>query len=87
MELRRRFLTHARIADSLGVSKSTVSRVLARAGLSRWSDLIPSEPTVRYEHEHPGDLLHIDTKKLGRLWTVGKRIRGHGINRSTAGRR
>ena len=76
VELRRRFLTHARIADSLGVSPSTVGRVLARAGLSRWSDLAPSEPSVRYEHEYPGDLLHIDTKKLGRIVRMGHRITG-----------
>lgn len=76
VELRRRFLTHARIARSLGVSESTVSRVLARAGLSRWSDLAPSEPSVRYEHEHPGDLLHIDTKKLGRIVRMGHRVTG-----------
>lgn len=76
VELRRRFLTHARIADSLEVSPSTVGRVLARAGLSRWSDLAPSEPSVRYEHEHPGDLLHIDTKKLGRIVRMGHRVTG-----------
>jgi transposase InsO family protein len=77
VELRRRFLTHARIAHSMGVSASTVSRVLARAGLSRWADLLPSEPVVRYEHEHPGDLLHIDTKKLGRIVRMGHRITGN----------
>lgn len=76
VELRRRFLTHARIARSLGVSASTVSRVLARAGLSRWSDLTPSEPVVRYEHAEPGDLLHIDTKKLGRIVRMGHRVTG-----------
>lgn len=76
VELRRRFLTQAGIAQSLGVSQSTVGRVLARAGLSRWSDLMPSEPTVRYEHEHPGELLHIDTKKLGRIVRMGHRVTG-----------
>jgi transposase InsO family protein len=76
VELRRRFLTHARIAQSLGVSASTVGRVLARAGLSRWADLVPSEPTVRYEHAHPGELLHIDTKKLGRIVRTGHRVTG-----------
>ena len=76
VELRRRFLTHARIAQSLGVSESTVSRVLARAGLSRWTDLMPSEPAVRYEHEQPGDLLHIDTKKLARIVRRGHRVTG-----------
>ena len=50
VELRHRRLTQARIATSVGVSKSTVGRVLKRAGLSRLSDLEPSEPVVRYEH-------------------------------------
>jgi transposase InsO family protein len=76
VELRRRRLTHARIAASLGISESTVGRVLRRAGLSRLRDLEPSEPVVRYEHENPGDLVHIDTKKLGRIERMGKRIAG-----------
>ena len=76
VELRRRRLTQARIAASLGVSKSTVSRVLARAGLSRLSDLEPSAPVVRYEHAAPGDLIHIDTKKLGRIERMSHRITG-----------
>jgi transposase InsO family protein len=77
VELRRRRLTQARIAASLGVSKSTVGRVLARAGLSRLRALEPSEPAVRYEHAHPGDLVHIDTKKLGRIERMGHRITGN----------
>lgn len=76
LELRRRRLTHARIASALEISKSTIGRVLARAGLSRLSDLEPKEPIVRYEHERPGDMLHIDTKKLGRIHRTGKRIPG-----------
>ena len=76
VELRRRRLIQARIAASIEVSKSTVGRVLARAGLSRLKDLEPSEPVVRYEHAHPGDLIHIDTKKLGRIERQGKRIAG-----------
>jgi transposase InsO family protein len=76
VELRRRRLTQARIAASVGLSKSTVGRVLTRAGLSRLRDLEPSEPVVRYEHAHPGDLIHIDTKKLGRIERMGKRIPG-----------
>jgi transposase InsO family protein len=76
VELRHRRLTQGRIAAALGISKSTVGRVLARAGLSRLSDLEPKEPIVRYEHERPGDLLHIDTKKLGRIHRMGKRIAG-----------
>jgi len=76
VELRRRRLTHARIAASLGVSKSTVGRVLRRAGLSRLRDLQPCAPVVRYEHELPGDLVHIDTKKLGRIERMGHRVTG-----------
>ena len=82
VELRRRRLTQARIAVSLGVSKSTVGRVLARAGLSRLCDLEPVVPTVRYEHAAPGDMLHIDIKKLGRIEAVGHRITGDLSQRS-----
>ncbi|KCV17064.1 integrase core domain protein [Bordetella pertussis B200] len=71
VELRRKRLTQARIAQALGVSASTVSRVLARAGLSHLADLEPAEPVVRYEHQAPGDLLHIDIKKLGRIQRPG----------------
>lgn len=85
VELRRRRLTQARIAASLGVSKSTVSRVLARAGLSKLSDLEPCEPVQRYEHALPGDLVHIDTKKLGRIERMGKRIPGVARNPVGAG--
>jgi transposase InsO family protein len=76
VELRRRLLIQARIAKSVGVSVATVSRVLKRAGISKLTDLIPAEPIVRYEHASPGDLLHIDTKKLGRIERLGHRITG-----------
>jgi transposase InsO family protein len=76
VELRRRRLTQARIASSLGVSEATVSRVLRRAGLSKLSALQPVEPVQRYEHAAPGELLHIDTKKLGRIERTGHRITG-----------
>jgi transposase InsO family protein len=76
-ELRRRRMTQARIAAAVGVSMSTVSRVLARAGMSRLSDLEPAEPIVRYEREAPGDLLHIDTKKLGRIVRPSHRVTGN----------
>jgi len=75
-ELRRKLFTQARIATYLGVSKATVSRVLRRAGLSRFSDLAPVEAVQRYEREAPGDLLHIDIKKLGKFSDVGHRITG-----------
>ena len=77
VELRRRRLVQARIAARLGVSKSTVGRVLARAGLSRLKDLEPAAPALRYEHAHPGDLVHIDTKKLARIERIGHRISGN----------
>ena len=77
LELRRNRLTQRRIAQALGVSASTVSRVLARAGMSHLRDLEPAEPIVRYEHEQPGDLLHIDTKKLGRIERTGHRVTGN----------
>jgi transposase InsO family protein len=76
VELRRRRLTQARIALELGISKSTVGRVLAKAGLSRLRDLEPSEPALRYEHKRPGDLIHIDTKKLGRIERMSHRVTG-----------
>jgi hypothetical protein len=76
LELRRRRMLQSRIARSVGVSESKVNRVLARAGLSRLSDLEPVEPLVRYEHEAPDDLLHIDTKKLGRIERPSHRVTG-----------
>lgn len=77
LELRKRRMLQARIARSVGVSQATVARVLARAGLSRLSDLVPTEPVVRYEHEAPGDLLHIDTKKLGVIVRPSHRVTGN----------
>ena len=76
VELRKKRLTHARIAAALGVSRSTVGRVLRRAGLSLLSDLEPAEPPVRYEHAAPGDMLHIDIKKLGRIERPSHRVTG-----------
>jgi transposase InsO family protein len=76
VELRKKRLTQARIAQALGVSKSTVGRVLRRAGLSLLSALEPVEPLVRYEHEAPGDMLHIDIKKLGRIERPSHRVTG-----------
>jgi hypothetical protein len=58
-------MTQANIAQYVTVSKATVSRVLFRAGLARLSELVPTEPVKRYKHERPGDMIRIDTKKLG----------------------
>jgi transposase InsO family protein len=77
VELRKRHQLQAQIARSVGVSEATVSRVLARAGLSRLSDLQPQEPIHRYEHDAPGDLLHIDSKKLGRIERPSHRVTGN----------
>jgi transposase InsO family protein len=79
--LRRQRFTGKHIASMVGVSPATVSRVLARAGLSRLKDLEPAEPARRYEREAPGDMIHIDIKKLGRFDRVGHRITGQSNSR------
>lgn len=73
---RRLRKTGAQIAKETGVSPATVSRVLRRAGLSRMRDLDPPVPVVRYEREKPGELIHLDIKKLGRFNRIGHRITG-----------
>lgn len=72
--LRRQRWTGSHIAQETGVSPATVSRVLKRAGLSRLRDIEPAAPVVRYEREHPGEMIHVDIKKLGRFSQVGHRI-------------
>jgi transposase InsO family protein len=74
--LRRQRFTGKQIAAELAVSPATVSRVLRRLGLNRIEALEPAEPIRRYEREHPGELIHIDIKKLGRFDKVGHRITG-----------
>jgi transposase InsO family protein len=74
--LRRQRWTGAQIARETGCSKATVSRTLRRLGLSRLRALEPAEPVRRYEREHPGELIHIDIKKLGRIDGIGHRITG-----------
>lgn len=76
VQLRLQLMLQAHIAAYLGICKATVSRVLKRAGLSKLSDLRPSEPIKRYEHDAPGDLLHIDIKRLGRIERPGHRVSG-----------
>jgi transposase len=79
--LRREWRTMRQIAQSVGIGTSTVSRICRRAGLSRLRQLDPPPPPVRYEREHPGELLHVDIKRLGRFDQVGHRItrtRSHG---------
>ncbi len=77
LELRRRRLTGQEIAATTRVPRATVSRILRQNGVGRLRALAPPEPVRRYEHENPGDLLHIDIKKLGRIvGGVGHRITG-----------
>lgn len=66
----------ARIAATVGLSRATVGRLLQRHRLNRLSALEPSEPPRRYQHEHPGDLLHLDIKKLARFRLPGHRVTG-----------
>lgn len=73
--LRRQRWTGKQIAAEAGVSPATVSRVLHRLGLNKLSAFEP-EPVRRYEREHPGELIHLDIKKLGRIGSVGHRITG-----------
>jgi len=73
---RRQRWTGKQIAIAVGVSPATVSRILQRLGLNRIKALEPAEPVRRYEREHPGELIHIDIKKLGRFDRVGHRITG-----------
>ena len=75
--LRRQRFTGKQIAADLGLSPATVSRILRRLRLNRMRDLEPTEPVRRYEHDHPGDMIHIDIKKLGRFDKVGHRITGN----------
>ena len=74
--LRRQRWTGKQIAAEVGVSPATVSRILKRLGLNRLAALEPAEPVRRYERQHPGELIHIDIKKLGRFDRVGHRITG-----------
>ena len=75
--LRRRKYTGLRIAEELKLAVSTVSLWLRRLGLGRLRCLEPKPEVVRYEKKRPGELLHLDTKKLGRIKGVGHRITGN----------
>ena len=74
--LRRARCTQDHIAQELGLSRATVSRILTRRGLSLLSALEPNQPRPRYERETPGEIIHMDIKKLGRFNRVGHRITG-----------
>lgn len=80
--LRRQRWTMDRIGAFVGVSRATVGRVLERLGLNRLKSLEPAQPPRRYQHEHPGDMIHLDIKKLGRFYCPGHRVTGRGQQRS-----
>lgn len=74
--LRRERRIYRAISAEVGVPVTTVARVLQRAGLNRLAALDPAPPIRRYEHDAPGDLLHLDIKKLGRFKRPGHRVTG-----------
>src|SRR5438874_3358964 len=76
--LRRLRWTSTKIAGTLGLATSTVCAVLVRLGLNRLWRLEPPEPSNRYCRRHPGELIHVDVKKLGRFDFPGHRVTGRG---------
>jgi transposase InsO family protein len=84
--LRRLWMTAAEIAEVLGMALSTVSRWLRRIGLGKRSRLTPPEPPNRYERKRPGELIHVDIKKLGRILRPGHRVTGNRRDRFTDAR-
>ena len=83
--LRRRRWTSPWIAHALGLPVSTVVLTLRRLGLNRLRALEPREPVVRYERARPGELVHVDTKRLARIAGIGHRIHGDRHRRPAAG--
>ena len=74
--LRRQRMSGPAVARQLGMPVSTVGAILRRLGLGKLAALDPKPPVVRYQRERPGELIHIDVKKLGRIEAVGHRITG-----------
>src|SRR5258708_35631017 len=74
--LRRLRMTGAEIAEALGMPVSTVSGILTRIGLGKLWRLEPLEPPNRYEKQRPGELVHVDVKKLARIGRPGHRVNG-----------
>jgi len=81
-QLRRRRWAGLRIAEELALAVSTVGLWLRRLGLGRLRHVEPKPVVVRYEKKRPGELLHLDTKKLGRIQGIGHRIHGDRQRRS-----
>lgn len=74
--LRAGRLSGPAIARRTGVARSTVGHVLRRNGLGRLGPVVPRPPVVRYERARPGELVHVDTKALGRIGKIGHRVTG-----------
>jgi hypothetical protein len=85
VRLRRLRMTAAEIAEVLRMALSTVSLMLTRVGLGKRSRLEPLEPLSRYEHRRPGELVHVDFKKLARFDRPGHRLLGRGRGRFETG--
>ena len=77
--LRRQRMTGPQIARTLGMARSTVGLILRRLGLGRLALLDPKPPIIRYERDRPGEMIHLDIKKLGRINGVGHRFTGRGL--------
>src|SRR5580692_10516672 len=86
VKLRRLRMTAAEIAETLSMPLSTVSGILTRVGLGRLGRL-GLEPAVRYERSRPGELVHIDVKKLGRIVRPGHRVTGSRRDRRGQGKK
>ena len=84
LALRRLKFTQAQIAQVLTLSKSRTQRVVAAGGLGKLSALEPPVPDNRYERSQPGELVHVDTKKLGRFYSPGHRVTGDRSDRRLA---
>jgi transposase InsO family protein len=82
--LRRQRYTGEQIAKQLAIAPATVSRILRRLGLNKLNALEPAEPVRRYERERPGELIHIDIKKLGKFNRIGHRITGDRAGQSNS---
>jgi transposase InsO family protein len=83
--LRRQRLSGPAIARQLGLPRSTVGAVLRRRGLGRLKNLEERLPVRRYERKNPGEIIHFDTKKLGRIVRLGHRITGSRTGQGSRG--
>ena len=85
-QLRRRRMTGPAIAQALGMARSTVGAVLRRLGLGKLKALEPRPEVIRYQRERPGEMIHLDIKKLGKINGVGHRFAGRGPGTHNLGR-